>query len=248
MTFKDKVVVVTGAASGIGRATAQIFADEGARVVVADVDAARGEEAAAAIRAQGGRADFMPIDMTDTASIDAFGAAVQAKFGAVDVLVNGAGWGRTAPFWEGTPDFWDKLVALNFVGPMQLTKVLLPAMIERSSGRIVNVSSDAGRVGSLGETVYSGAKGGLIAFTKSLAREVSRYQINVNCVCPGPTDTPLMAAVPEKVQEGLKKAIPFRRLAKPSEVADAIVFFASDRASYVTGQVLSVSGGLTMAG
>ena len=248
MTFKDKVVVVTGAASGIGRATAQIFADEGARVVVADVDAARGEEAAAAIRAQGGRADFMPIDMTNTASIDAFGAAVQAKFGAVDVLVNGAGWGRTAPFWEGTPDFWDKLVALNFVGPMQLTKVLLPAMIERSSGRIVNVSSDAGRVGSLGETVYSGAKGGLIAFTKSLAREVSRYQINVNCVCPGPTDTPLMAAVPEKVQEGLKKAIPFRRLAKPSEVADAIVFFASDRASYVTGQVLSVSGGLTMAG
>ncbi len=248
MTFKDKVVVVTGAASGIGRATAQKFAEEGARVVVADVDAARGEEAAAAIRAQGGRADFMPIDMTNTASIDAFGAAVQAKFGAVDVLVNGAGWGRTAPFWEGTPDFWDKLVALNFVGPMQLTKVLLPAMIERSSGRIVNVSSDAGRVGSLGETVYSGAKGGLIAFTKSLAREVSRYQINVNCVCPGPTDTPLMAAVPEKVQEGLKKAIPFRRLAKPSEIADAIVFFASDRASYVTGQVLSVSGGLTMAG
>ena len=248
MTFKDKVVVVTGAASGIGRATAQKFAEEGARVVVADVDATRGEEAAAAIRSQGGRADFMPIDMTNTASIDAFGAAVQAKFGAVDVLVNGAGWGRTAPFWEGTPDFWDKLVALNFVGPMQLTKVLLPAMIERSSGRIVNVSSDAGRVGSLGETVYSGAKGGLIAFTKSLAREVSRYQINVNCVCPGPTDTPLMAAVPEKVQEGLKKAIPFRRLAKPSEIADAIVFFASDRASYVTGQVLSVSGGLTMAG
>ncbi|MCB2022606.1 MAG: SDR family oxidoreductase, partial [Burkholderiaceae bacterium] len=160
----------------------------------------------------------------------------------------GAGWGRTAPFWEGTDEFWDKLVALNFVGPMQLTKALLPAMIERASGRIVNVSSDAGRVGSLGETVYSGAKGGLIAFTKSLAREVARYQINVNCVCPGPTDTPLMAAVPEKVQEGLKKAIPFRRLAQPSEIADAIVFFASDRASYVTGQVLSVSGGLTMAG
>ena len=248
MTLKDKIVVVTGAASGIGRATAQIFAGEGARVVVADVDAARGEAAAAEIRAEGGSADFMPVDMTDTASIDTFAAAVQEKYGAVDVLVNGAGWGRTAPFWEGTPEFWSKLVALNFVGPMQLTKALLPAMIERSSGRIVNVSSDAERVGSLGETVYSGAKGGLIAFTKSLAREVARYQINVNCVCPGPTDTPLMAAVPEKVQEGLKKAIPFRRLAKPSEVADAIVFFASDRASYVTGQVVSVSGGLTMAG
>ena len=248
MTFKDKVVVVTGAASGIGRATAQKFADEGARVVVADIDAKGGETAAAELRDQGRDAAFVQIDMTDNASIDAFGAAVQAKYGAVDVLVNGAGWGRTAPFWEGTPEFWAKLVALNFVGPMMLTKALLPAMIERGSGRIVNVSSDAGRVGSLGETVYSGAKGGLIAFTKSLAREVSRYQINVNCVCPGPTDTPLMAAVPEKVQEGLKKAIPFRRLAKPSEIADAIVFFASDRASYVTGQVLSVSGGLTMAG
>lgn len=248
MTFKDKVAVVTGAASGIGRATAQILAGEGARVVIADVDAARGEAAAAEMRAQGRSAVFMAVDMTDTASIDAFGAAVQAQLGAVDVLVNGAGWGRTAPFWEGTPEFWAKLVALNFVGPMQLTKALLPAMIERGSGRIVNVSSDAGRVGSLGETVYSGAKGGLIAFTKSLAREVARYQINVNCVCPGPTDTPLMAAVPEKVQEGLKKAIPFRRLAKPSEIADAIVFFASDRASYVTGQILSVSGGLTMAG
>ena len=248
MTLEDKVVVVTGAASGIGRATAQAFSDEGARVVVADVDVARGEAAAAEMRAQGRNADFLAVDMTDPASIDAFAAGVLARFGAVDVLVNGAGWGRTAPFWEGTPEFWSKLVALNFVGPMQLTKALLPAMIERASGCIVNVSSDAGRVGSLGETVYSGAKGGLIAFTKSLAREVARYQINVNCVCPGPTDTPLMAAVPEKVQEGLKKAIPFRRLAKPSEIADAIVFFASDRASYVTGQVLSVSGGLTMAG
>lgn len=248
MTLEDKVVVVTGAASGIGRATAQAFSDEGARVVVADVDVARGEAAAAEMRAQGRNADFLAVDMTDPASIDAFAADVLARFGAVDVLVNGAGWGRTAPFWEGTPEFWSKLVALNFVGPMQLTKALLPAMIERASGCIVNVSSDAGRVGSLGETVYSGAKGGLIAFTKSLAREVARYQINVNCVCPGPTDTPLMAAVPEKVQEGLKKAIPFRRLAKPSEIADAIVFFASGRASYVTGQVLSVSGGLTMAG
>ena len=248
MTLEDKVVVVTGAASGIGRATAQAFSDEGARVVVADVDVARGEAAAAEMRAQGRNADFLAVDMTDPASIDAFATGVLARFGAVDVLVNGAGWGRTAPFWEGTPEFWSKLVALNFVGPMQLTKALLPAMIERASGCIVNVSSDAGRVGSLGETVYSGAKGGLIAFTKSLAREVARYQINVNCVCPGPTDTPLMAAVPEKVQEGLKKAIPFRRLAKPSEIADAIVFFASGRASYVTGQVLSVSGGLTMAG
>jgi 2-hydroxycyclohexanecarboxyl-CoA dehydrogenase len=131
---------------------------------------------------------------------------------------------------------------------MRLTKAFLPAMIQRASGKIVNIASDAGRVGSLGETVYSGSKGGLIAFTKSLAREVARYQICVNCVCPGPTDTPLMAAVPEKVTEALKKAIPFRRLGKPEEVADAVLFFSGDTASYVTGQVLSVSGGLTMAG
>jgi len=248
MTMKDKIAVVTGAASGIGRATAQALAEAGATVIVADIDPDKGEAAAAAIRRNDHKAEFMSVDMTDAASIGAFAAALQAKFGPVDVLVNGAGWGRTAPFWEGTPEFWSKLVALNLVGPMTLAKALLPAMMERGGGRIVNIASDAGRVGSLGETVYSAAKGGLIAFTKSLARETARYMINVNCVCPGPTDTPLMAAVPDKVKEALTKAVPFRRLGKPEEVADAVVFFASDRASYITGQVLSVSGGLTMAG
>lgn len=248
MEFAHKTAVVTGAGSGIGRATARALAREGAHVIVADIDPAGGEATAAAIHQQGGQATFMPVDMTDPASIKTFAAAAQAQCGAVDVLVNAAGWGRTAPFVDGTPEFWNKLVALNFVGPMQLTQALLPAMIERASGRIVNIASDAGRVGSLGETVYAGAKGGLIAFTKSLARETARYQINVNCVCPGPTDTPLMAAVPDKVKEALIKAIPFRRLGRPEEVADAVLFFASGRAAYITGQVLSVSGGLTMAG
>jgi 2-hydroxycyclohexanecarboxyl-CoA dehydrogenase len=248
MDFENKTAVVTGAGSGIGRATAQMLAREGAHVIVADIDATSGGASAAAIRAHGQRATFMPVDMTDTASIEAFAVAAQSQCGPIDVLVNAAGWGRTAPFVEGTPDFWAKLVALNFVGPMTLAKALLPAMIERASGKIVNIASDAGRVGSLGETVYAGTKGGLIAFTKSLARETARYQINVNCVCPGPTDTPLMAAVPDKVKDALIKAIPFRRLGKPEEVADAVVFFASDRARYITGQVLSVSGGLTMAG
>jgi 2-hydroxycyclohexanecarboxyl-CoA dehydrogenase len=248
MDFENKTAVVTGAGSGIGRATAQMLAREGAHVIVADIDATSGEASAAAIRAQGQRATFMPVDMTDAGSIEAFAVAAQSQCGPIDVLVNAAGWGRTAPFVEGTPDFWAKLVALNFVGPMTLAKALLPAMIERASGKIVNIASDAGRVGSLGETVYAGTKGGLIAFTKSLARETARYQINVNCVCPGPTDTPLMAAVPDKVKDALIKAIPFRRLGKPEEVADAVVFFASDRARYITGQVLSVSGGLTMAG
>jgi 2-hydroxycyclohexanecarboxyl-CoA dehydrogenase len=248
MNFDHQTAIVTGAGSGIGRATAQALARAGAHVIVADIDAAGGEASAAAIRAQGHQATFMRVDMTDAASIADFAAAAQASFGTIDVLVNAAGWGRTAPFVEGTPEFWAKLVALNFVGPMTLAKALLPGMMERARGKIVNIASDAGRVGSLGETVYSGAKGGLIAFTKSLAREAARYQINVNCVCPGPTDTPLMAAVPDKVKEALIKAIPFRRLGKPEEVADAVLFFAGPGAAYITGQVLSVSGGLTMAG
>ena len=248
MGFENKVAVVTGAASGIGKATAEALAEAGATVICGDIDRDKGEAAAAAIRSKDQKAQFLQVDMTDEASINAFAEAVQAKAGAVDILVNGAGWGQTRPFWETTPDLWDKLISLNFVGPMKLAKALLPRMMERGSGKIVNIASDAGRVGSLGETVYSGAKGGLIAFTKSLARETARYNINVNCVCPGPTETPLLFAVPEKHLEAFKKAIPFRRFGKPSEIADAVVFFASDRASYITGQVLSVSGGLTMVG
>ena len=248
MTLKDKVAVVTGAASGIGSAIAGKLADAGAVVVVADVQADKGRARADELVAAGGRAHFVQIDLTAPASIGAFADAVHERFKAVDVLVNGAGWGRTAPFWEGTPEFWNQLIALNLMGPIHLTKALLPPMMERGSGRIVNIASDAGRVGSLGETVYSAAKGGLIAFTKALARETARHGIVVNCVCPGPTDTPLMAAVPDKVKEALTKAIPLRRLGKPEEVADAVLYFAGDGASYVTGQVLSVSGGLTMAG
>ena len=248
MKLNNRFALITGAASGIGLATAQAFARAGARVLLADLNEAGGTKAAAELKAAGHDAEFLAVDLTAPASVEAFAAQVLQRFGAPDVIVNGAGWGKTQAFVENTPDFWDKLIALNFVGPMHLVKALLPAMIERAGGRIINVASDAGRVGSLGETAYSGTKGALIAFTKSLAREVARYQINVNCVCPGPTDTPLMAAVPDKVKEALTKAIPFRRLGKPEEVADAILFFASDRSSYVTGQVLSVSGGLTMVG
>jgi 2-hydroxycyclohexanecarboxyl-CoA dehydrogenase len=248
MTLSHRLAVVTGAASGIGAAIAQKLAEAGATVIVADVQADKGEIRAATLREAGHDAHYLRVDLTDAASVAAFAVEVQQRFGAVDVLVNGAGWGATHPFWEGTPEMWERIVNLNFVGPMRLTKALLPEMMKRGSGKVINIASDAGRVGSLGETVYSGAKGGLIAFTKALARETARYQINVNCVCPGPTDTPLMAAVPEKVTEALKKAIPMRRLGQPEEVADAVMFFADDTARYVTGQVLSVSGGLTMAG
>ena len=248
MRVDDKVAVVTGAASGIGQATAETFAAAGAHVIVADINDEGGEKTVKTIRAKGQKADFFHLDVTDPENINSFKAAVLAKVSRVDVLANVAGWGKIQPFMENTPDFWDKVLKLNLVGPIYLTRALLDGMIERQSGRIVFVSSDAGRVGSLGETVYSGAKGGVIAFGKSLAREVARYNITVNSVCPGPTDTPLLAAVPEKHREAFIRVTPLRRLAKPSEIADAILFFASDRASFITGQVLSVSGGLVIPG
>ncbi len=161
--------------------------------------------------------------------------------------MNVAGWGKAQAFMENDPDFWDRVVDINLMGPIRLAKAFLGPMIERRSGKIVNVASDAGRVGSSGETVYAGAKGGLISFSKGLAREVARFWINVNCVCPGPTETPMLMALPERHREAFLKAIPMHRFGKPSDVADAILFLASRRSDYVTGQMLSVSGGLTMA-
>jgi 2-hydroxycyclohexanecarboxyl-CoA dehydrogenase len=203
---------------------------------------------AADIRGKGRQAEYFPLDLTDRDSIAKFAAAVLKRFGRVDILVNGAGWGKTVPFVDSDDAFWEKVINLNFIGPMRLTKALLPQMFERKYGRVVSVSSDAGRVGSLGETVYSGAKAGLIGFSKGLAREGARYNVTVNVVCPGPTDTPLLAAVPEKYRDAFIKAIPMRRFGQPAEVAEAIVFFAGPNTSYITGQVLSVSGGLTMVG
>ena len=246
MRFDDKVVLVTGGASGIGLATCGEFAAAGASVVVTDIDVARGEAAARAIAERGGGASFSRMDVTSSESVSQVFAGVEATHGRLDVLVNAAGWDIIQPFMENTREYWDRIVALNFMGPVQVTRAALPLLIRAEGGRVVNVGSDAGRVGSFGETVYAGAKGGIIAFTKSLAREVVRRQVTVNCVCPGPTDTPLFASQPEKLRTALINAIPMKRLAQPREIADAILFFASDRATYVTGQVLSVSGGLTM--
>ncbi len=248
MKLVGKTAVVTGAASGIGWATAETLAAAEACVIVADIARDQGEAAASTLQKKGFKAEYVHLDVTDDMSIAKFTETVQAKMGGADIVVNGAGWGQIKAFWDMPLDVWSKIVALNLVGPMKLVKSFLPKMMERNSGKIVNVSSDAGRVGSSGETVYAGAKGGLIAFTKSLAREVARYNINVNCVCPGPTETPLLFAVPEKHLEAFKRAIPFRRFGKPQEVADAILFFVSSRSDYITGQVLSVNGGLTMVG
>jgi 2-hydroxycyclohexanecarboxyl-CoA dehydrogenase len=248
MKFTDKIAVVTGGASGIGQATAEALAEDGATVCIGDIASEKGEAVAAGIRKRGGKSEYAHLDLTDRDSIAKFVAAILQRFGRVDILVNGAGWGKTQPFLESDDAFWEKVINLNFIGPMRLTQALLPQMFERKSGRIVNVSSDAGRVGSLGETVYSGAKAGLIGFTKALAREGARFNVTVNCVCPGPTDTPLMAAVPEKIRDAFIKAIPMRRFGKPAEVAQAIAFFVGPNTDYITGQILSVSGGLTMAG
>jgi 2-hydroxycyclohexanecarboxyl-CoA dehydrogenase len=237
--------VVTGAASGIGRAAALALADAGARLVAADLDEIGARGTCAAARERGAEAEPVRFDLTDAASIRAAADAVLAR-GAPDVLVNAAGWDRLEPFLDNSAEFIERVVCLNLLGPIRLTRALLPAMVEAGRGKIVNVASDAGRVGSTGETVYAGAKGGIIAFTKSLAREMARHRIQVNCVSPGPTDTPLFASLPDKMRQALTRAIPFGRLARPEEVADAILFFASPRSDFITGQVLSVSGGLTM--
>jgi len=248
MRLDGKTAVVTGGASGIGRATAEAFALAGARVALGDINEEGGDAVAGSICVRGGVADYIRLDVTDPASVDAFRKEAIDKFGRVDIVANVAGWGRTEPFVQNTPEFWKKLIDLNLVGTILVTRAFLDPMIERRSGKIVCVASDAGRVGSLGETPYSAAKGGIIGFTKSLAREGARHKITVNCVCPGPTDTPLFHANPERMREALLKAIPFRRLAKPEDIAGAILYFAGPTSDYVTGQILSVSGGLTMAG
>ena len=247
MEMQDRIVVVTGGASGIGKATALLLAREGAQVLVGDVDAAGARAVAAQAAAEGLALDPVPLDLTQPASIADFASAVQARAPRVDGLVNGAGWDRIQPFLENPPEMWDQLIQINLMGAIRLTRALLGPMVAAQQGKIVNISSDAGRVGSTGETVYAAAKGGLIAFTKSLARELARYRINVNCVCPGPTDTPLFQRQPERMREALTRAIPFRRIAQPQEIAEAVLFFAGPRSDYITGQVLSVSGGLTMA-
>lgn len=248
MRLDGKTALVTGGASGIGRATVLSLARQGARVICVDINEVKALEVARQGNEAGSAIDVVVADLADPKSVRRCAADVIARYGRVDVLINAAGWNDIQNFLDNTPDYMDRVIAINLGGTVHLTQALLPPMIEAKRGKVVNVSSDAGRVGSSGETVYAAAKGGVIAFTKSLAREVARYAINVNCVCPGPTDTPMLATRPEKLREAFIKAIPFHRFAKPEEIADAVLFFASARSDYITGQVLSISGGLTFAG
>lgn len=252
--FQDRTVVVTGGGGGIGGATCRRFAAEGARVAVFDLNEAAAAGVVEAIRAAGGTAQALRCDITARGEVDAAVAAVEAALGPIDVLVNNAGWDVFKPFTKTAPPEWERLIAINLVGALHLHHAVLPGMAARRRGRIVNIASDAARVGSSGEAVYAACKGGLVAFSKTIAREHARHGITVNVVCPGPTDTALFegykqgAGNPEKLVEAFTRAIPLGRIGRPDDLPGAILFFASDDAAYVTGQVLSVSGGLTMQG
>jgi 2-hydroxycyclohexanecarboxyl-CoA dehydrogenase len=249
----ERTALVTGAARGIGRAIALALAADGRNVAAADLLTDQAQDTARAAAQHGGRSLAVELDVTSADSVTAAVELVGAELGPVDVLVNNAGWDELKPFLETDEDFWRRVVEVNFLGAVRVTHAVLPGMVERGFGRIVNIGSDAGRVGSSLESVYSGAKGGVIAFTKTIARESARAGVTANCVCPGPTRTPMldeMAAESErgrKLHEALERAVPMRRLGEPEDVAAAVAFLASDAAGYVTGQTLSVSGGLTMA-
>jgi 2-hydroxycyclohexanecarboxyl-CoA dehydrogenase len=243
------VAVVTGGAKGIGAAICDRMAGDGFAVAVVDIDEGAASERAASLA----QASWHSADVGLYQSVRTAVDAVVERWGRIDVLVNNAGWDRVQPFLQNEPDLWDRLVDVNLKGPINLCHASLPHMISEGSGAVVNVASDAGRVGSSGEAVYSACKGGVIALTKALAREVARHGIRVNCVCPGPTDTPLLAEIRseesgDRIIEAIVRATPLRRLATPEDIAGAVAFFASTAASFVTGQVLSVSGGLTMSG
>ena len=252
--FEDKTIIVTGGGGGIGGATCQRLAAEGAKVAVFDRDLAAAEKTVASIRAAGGQATAFACDITDRAAVDAAVAATEAQLGPVDVLINNAGWDVFKPFTKTVPAEWDKLIAINLTGALHMHHAVLPGMAARKSGRIVNIASDAARAGSSGEAVYAACKGGLVSFSKTIAREHARHGITVNVVCPGPTDTALFedykqgAGNPEKLLEAFTRSIPLGRIGQPQDLPGAILFFASSDAAFITGQVLSVSGGLTMNG
>ncbi|MDQ0506137.1 glucose 1-dehydrogenase [Xanthobacter agilis] len=252
--FNGKTIIITGGGGGIGGATARRFAALGGKVAVFDRDLAAAERTVAEIAAAGGTARAYACDITDRPAVEAAVAGVEADLGPIDVLVNNAGWDVFKPFLKTDPEDWRRLIEINLVGALHMHHVVLPLMVARKAGRVVNIASDAARVGSSGEAVYAACKGGLVALSKTLAREHARDGITFNVVCPGPTQTALFedykkgAGNAEKLTEAFRRSIPLGRIGEPEDLPGAITFFASDAAAYVTGQVLSVSGGLSMVG
>ena len=247
----NQVAVVTGGGGGIGRQICARFAEEGARVAVLDIDRETATRTAEEI---GRDSRAFAVDITDPQSVRDAVAAVVDAYGTIDTLGNNAGWDRGSPFLETDPELWAKIIAINYQGPLNMHREVLPLMVERGGGKIINIASDAGRVGSSGEAVYAGCKAAVIAFGKSIAREMARSGISINAVCPGPTDTAFFrdfageGEYGEKLRAGLKRAIPMRRLGQPQDIHGIVAFLASDDADFITGQVISVSGGLTMHG
>jgi 2-hydroxycyclohexanecarboxyl-CoA dehydrogenase len=237
-----RVALVTGGARGIGRAIVEQLAQDGHQVVVADILDDAAAETAAAVSGLA-----VHLDVTDSVSVDRAANRAERELGPISILVNNAGWDEFKPFLDTDEPLWDRIIEINFKGCLRTCHRLVPRMVEAGYGRVVNIGSDAARVGSSLEAVYSGAKGGVVAFTKTLAREVARHGVTANAVCPGPTDTALLATMDDRTREALARAVPLRRVGTPQDIAPAVAFLASDRAGFITGQTLSVSGGLTMA-
>lgn len=253
--LKDKVVVVTGGGGGIGSATCLRFAEAGARVIVADLGAEAAGKVVDAIKAAGGDATAMIVDLTDYEATEAAVAKVEAEFGPIDILVNNVGWDMFVPFLKSGPDFWSKIIDINLRGVLNPTKPIVASMVARGvAGKVVSIGSDAGRGGSSGESVYAACKAGVIAFSKTLAREHARNGITFNVVCPGVTETAMLEAFmegagdKEKLRTAFTRAVPLGRMGRPDDLPGAILFLSSDDAAFITGQVISVSGGLTMHG
>ncbi|CAB3722543.1 glucose 1-dehydrogenase [Paraburkholderia rhynchosiae] len=251
--LKNKVVVVTGAAGGIGTAISKRFGEEGSTVALFDLNTENAARVVAEIEAAGGKARAYRVDITDHEGVNKAVAQVEEELGPIEMLVNNAGWDMGAFFLQTEKPFWDKVVAINLYGPLNMHHAVLKRMAERGRGKVVNISSDAGRVGSSMEAVYSFCKGGIIAFSKTMAREMARQQIPINVVCPGPTATALLDNLAQgekgdRIKAALVKAVPFGRMGEPDDIAGTVAFLASDDAAFITGQVISISGGLTMAG
>ena len=252
--INKKTAIVTGAGSGIGRAIAVRLAAEGAHVGVFDINPQSAAETVGTITAAGGKAVATHCDITDYTAVKAAVASFEAAVGPTDILVNNAGWDTPMPFLKTDEAFWKKVVSINYFGPLHMTHAVAQGMSERKSGRIINIASDAGRVGSSGEVVYSGCKGATIAFAKALARELARSQVTINNVCPGPTDTPAMDSFVgtgeqgQKIRDSMVRGVPLGRIGVPDDYPGIVAFLASDDAAFITGQTISVSGGLTMHG
>ena len=252
MSQGGKSAIVTGGGRGIGRAIALALARQGCQVAVLDLLEENAKSVQQEIEALGTRGLALRVDLTQCAEVQEAVGKVLAEFGQLDILVNNAGWDKLEPFLESDPETWEKIIAINFKTVLYTCRAVLPHMVARGSGKVINIGSDAGRVGSTGEAVYAGMKGGVIAFSKSLAREMARHRITVNAVCPGLTETPLLQEVRAtsekagKIIDAVTRAIPLRRVGVPEDIAAAVAFLASPAADYVTGQTLSVSGGLTM--